>query len=62
MTDVEALGAIARGEKLPLPTVMHLWREGLIEIMEATHPGSVEREYLPSFITLRGQKMLDAQK
>jgi hypothetical protein len=41
---------------------MHLWREGLIEIVEATHPGSAEREYLPGVITVRGQKMLEAQK
>jgi hypothetical protein len=41
---------------------MHPWREGLIEIVEATHPGSVEREYLPSVITVRGQKVLASQK
>jgi hypothetical protein len=62
MTDKEALEAHARGEKLPQTIVMHLWREGLIEIVEATHLGSIEREYLPSFITVRGQKILEAQK
>ena len=48
MTDVEALGAIARGEKLPLTTVMHLWREGLIEIVEATHFALCHNVILPT--------------
>jgi hypothetical protein len=48
-----------RGEKLPQPIVRRLWREGLIEASEVTHMESTEDEYLPTFVTRRGQKMLE---
>ena len=36
MTDMEALGAIARGENVPQLDVMRLWREGLVELEDVT--------------------------
>jgi hypothetical protein len=59
MTDREALQAVAHGGKVPQTNLMRLWREGLVELVDATKLGSTEPEYLPSFITIRGKKMLE---
>lgn len=57
--DKEALRAILRGDKLPQSMVRRLWREGLIEVDEATQLQSTGMEYVPSVLTPLGQKMLD---
>ena len=58
MTDKEALQAFARGENLAQPIVQRLWRAGLIEVANVTTIGPTERQYLPTYITRRGQQVM----
>jgi hypothetical protein len=62
MTDKEALQAFARGESLVQPIVKRLWRAGLIEVANVTKTGSTERQYLPTYITRRGQQAMKRAK
>jgi hypothetical protein len=59
MTDMEALGAIARGENVPQPDLMRPWREGLVELEDVTPLGSITPSYHPTCITPRGRKLIE---
>ena len=61
MTDIEALEAFARNERLDQPTIRQLLDGGLIKASGITTldtpPG--QQEYLPIAMTLKGQRLLD---
>lgn len=57
---VNALTAYARNEKLNQPTVRELFHAGYIEASDITNNDSHEKEYLPTFITERGRRLLES--
>jgi DNA-binding MarR family transcriptional regulator len=60
----EVLQAVARREKLDQPTnqstIKRLHREGYIEVCDVTHMQSPEREFLPTHLTEKGRRLLNA--
>lgn len=59
MNDKEALQASSRGQKLDQPTIKRLWGRGYIEVRDVTNQQSTGKEYLPTFITEAGRKVLE---
>jgi len=62
MTDKEALQAFKQGKGLDQPTTRRLLRAGLIEARDVTNMDSPqgEREYLATFITEKGKRLLES--
>ena len=56
----EALQAVAHREKLDQPTIKRLHREGYIEVCDVTHMQSPEREFLPTHLTGKARRLLNA--
>jgi hypothetical protein len=52
--------AVARREKLDQPTIKRLHREGYIEVCDVTHMQSPEREFLPTHLTEKTRRLLNA--
>ena len=57
---VETMQAVARREKLDQQTIKRLHREGYIEVCDATHMQSPEREFLPTYLTEEARRLLNA--
>lgn len=62
MTDKEALQTFKQRKQLDQPTTRRLLRAGLIEATDVTNMDSPqgEREYLPTFITAKGERLLES--
>jgi hypothetical protein len=56
----EALQAVARSEKLDQQTIERLHGEGYIEVCDATHMQSPEREFLPTYLTEKARRLSNA--
>jgi hypothetical protein len=61
MNDKEALKAFSRGQQLNQPTIKRLYRHGLVEVRDVTHLGSTEQEFLVTFLTENGQRLLKGE-
>jgi hypothetical protein len=59
MDDKKALETVQRGETLDQSTIKRLLQRGLIEARDVTHLQSPEREFLVTFITPKGKKLLE---
>lgn len=56
----EALQAVARREKLDQQTIKRVHREGYIEVCDVAHMQSPEREFLPTYLTEKARRLLNA--
>lgn len=61
MNNKEALEAFSRGQKLNQPTIKRLYRQGLVEVRDVTHLQSTEQEFLVTFLTKNGQRLLESR-
>jgi hypothetical protein len=59
MDDKRALEELLRGETLDQLTIKRLLYQGLIEASDVTHLQSTEQEFLFTFITPKGKKLLE---
>jgi hypothetical protein len=57
--DKKALQEFAGRKALNQATVKRLAERGLIEVTEVTNHQSNEKEFLPTFITKRGSRLLE---
>jgi hypothetical protein len=55
----DMLQSFNRGERLQPPAVKWLYREGYIEVADATNFDSTEKELIPTFITENGRRLLE---
>jgi hypothetical protein len=65
MTDREAKEALRiwqRGERLAQSTIKRLFQGGYIEVEDVTSIDSTEQELVPTFLTLKGQQLLESER
>jgi len=62
VTDKEALQTFQQGKRLDQPTIRRLLIAGLIDARDVTNNDSPqgEREYLATFITEKGKRLLES--
>jgi hypothetical protein len=59
MSVKDILQSFSRGEQLEPPLVKWLYRQGYIEVADATNFDSTEKELIPTFITEKGKRLLE---